>query len=126
MDRSWKSARRVSVHCGVSRSPAHAGANRPTARAAISQPSTTALTDTRPMASLLPVDLALVAAVDRPDVGEDFPDLLVAHGLADGLRHRRSGDLALDELEERLIAAAEFPRGAAVLDQRGSHPAPSA
>src|SRR5262245_21548484 len=101
MVRSWKSARRVSAHCGVSRSPAHAGPNGQAASTAISPPSTMALTDTRPIASLLPVDLALVAAVDRPDVGEDLPDLLVGHGLADGLRHRRSGDLALDEFEER-------------------------
>src|SRR5215831_13286587 len=54
----------------------------------------------------LPVDLALVPDIDRADEGDDLPDLVVGHLLAEHLGHRLVRNLALDEPVERLVAAA--------------------
>jgi Cu/Ag efflux protein CusF len=70
----------------------------------------------------LPVDLLRVSRVQRPDVGEHLPDLLVRQAVVD-LRHRLLGDPPLDELEQRLVVAAELPD---IVDERGRHAAAAA
>src|SRR5262245_55166989 len=65
----------------------------------------------------LPIDLAGVAFVYRPDEGQDLPDLIVWKHVVDSW-HRLLTDLTFDELAQRCVVAAEFPR---VVDQGGRH-----
>src|SRR4029453_1104060 len=67
--------------------------------------------------SRLPIDLAGVAFVYRPDEGQNLPDLIVWKHVVNGW-HRLLRDLAFDEFEERFVVTAEFP---AVVDQGGRH-----
>src|SRR4030095_15834664 len=57
---------------------------------------------------MLPGYLALVSRVYRAHVGHDLPQIVVRHSLED-LGHGLRVDLALDQLVERLVVAAEFP-----------------
>src|SRR4029450_13894789 len=58
--------------------------------------------------STLPIDLAGIAFVYRPDEGQNLPDLIVWKHVVNGW-HRLLRDLAFDEFEERFVVAAEFP-----------------